>query len=296
LVLSLRQPRSVTGGSLKFNYKTKSNKYGLRADFSYLLLRSFKMSKEIIVAKYGSETVTDLSRIAGYARDIAKMQERYGIIVVTSGAAALGEMVWKSRQLGDELPSKQVRATMGSARISAAWDSALWRCGHSSMQILATPHEINDPEERPELRSVLLEGLERGLVANVNGNDAMTGELVAEIEHLYDNDGTGAHIAMLTSAAAYVMHSSRGGFFDERGKEVRCLMPDKYAWALAIAAERDERAITQEQRIGTGGLTKKLEAGIRAAQNGINAAVVIAGTPLQASINGEAGTFIPAVA
>ena len=253
------------------------------------------MSKEIIVAKYGSETVADLSRINEYAQDIAGVHERYGLIVVTSGAAALGEIVWQQRYPGRMLPSKQMLATMGSARISAAWDDALWEYGISSMQVLGTPHEIEDPIERPELRSVWQEGLDEGFVPNFNGNDAMTGDLVAEIEHLYDNDGTGAHIADLMDASAYIMHSSRGGFFDESSKEVSCLCPDMYDWALDIARTRDAEAVIRGE-ISNGGLTKKIEAGIRRAQAGGNAAIVLAGTPLEASIAGEAGTFIPAVA
>ncbi len=254
------------------------------------------MIRETITAKYGSETVADLSLIDQYAQDIASMHETHNVIVVTSGAAALGEMIWVERYgQEDELPSKQVLATMGSARISNAWDEALWRHGISSMQVLGTPHEIMDPFERPELKSVLTEGLERGMVPNVNGNDAMTRLLVAEIEHLYDNDGVGALIMSLMGLGAYVMHSSRGGFFDEDGKEVSLLLPDQYDWALDIARQRDEQA-KLEKKLGTGGLTKKMEAGIRVAQGGANAAIVKAGTPLKASISGEAGTFIPAVA
>lgn len=254
------------------------------------------MIKETITAKYGSETVADLSRIYDYAQDIAEMHDTYNVIVVTSGATALGRLIWQDRYGDERLPSKQVLATMGSAQISNAWDEALWKNGISSMQVLCTPHEIVDPTERPELKSVLMEGLERRMVPNVNGNDAMTRLLVDEIEHLYDNDGVGALIMTLMGLGTYVMHSKRGGFFDEHGQEVSCLLPDQYEWALDIARQRDEQAKAKKNKIGTGGLTRKLEAGIRVAQGGANASIVKAGTPLRLSTSGTAGTFIPAVA
>lgn len=257
--------------------------------------------KEIIVEKFGTETVAnqkgaDYARIDCYAHDIAGAMDRYDFVVVSSGATAIGKSICNTRHVDKPLPSLQLQATMGSANLNKIWEDCFASYGVTATQILATPHEIDDPLEKPELQRVITESHQfGGIVPVFNGNDAMTRELVDDLDKFADNDGFSEHICALVGASKLIIYTKKGGFFDENWREVSCLEPKDYDWALGVAQERSDYTNgSTSEAMSRGGMPKKLAAVIRAADAGTDSYIAQAGTPLDDVLAGEAGTFVPA--
>src|SRR5262245_25069411 len=95
-------------------------------------------SEEIMVFKYGSETVAsemgvNQARLNGYAEQLSRLPG--GLIVVTSGAVLTG------KTLAPEIKDDQVLAGIGSAEIVGAWGRAFRHYGRLVGQVLATDNE-----------------------------------------------------------------------------------------------------------------------------------------------------------
>lgn len=258
--------------------------------------------KEIIVEKFGTETVAnkngaDWTRIDDYAKDISSAMDRYDFVVVSSGATAIGKSICKKRFGDKPLPSLQLQATMGSASLNKIWEERFASYGVTATQILATPHEIDDPKEKPELQRVISESHKYGGIVPVfNGNDAMTRELVDDLDKFADNDGFSEHISALVGASKLIIYTQKGGFFDENWSEVSCLEPKDYEWAIGVTQDRAKDAYeSSSEKISRGGMPKKLAAVIRAAQAGTDSYIARAGTPLDVVLAGESGTIVPAI-
>lgn len=254
--------------------------------------------KEIIVEKSGSELASNQNYIAERVRDIASIQDEYSMVVVSSGAAAIGRQVWRNMYGDRKLPSLQVLATMGSARLNVCWEDAFAKVGLVATQILATPHEIHDPIEQPELERVTRESLDAGMIPVFNGNDAMTRELVDDLKRFADNDGYAQHIACLLGAKALILRTKKGGLYNESDIEVPCIMPEEYSWAENLVIERAAAAepVNEAEAISRGGMPTKLPAAIRAARANVDAYIVGPEPSIGEVLAGKAGTYLPAVA
>lgn len=252
--------------------------------------------KDVLVLKYGSEAVTngqgvDMECIGLYSDDIQEAQERYNTIVVSSGAAAMGRWLWEEHGGGEEMPTPQEQAMMGSAYACIGWQSELLKRGIFSGQLLTTHHEIEDKIERPVLSEALYNCFERGIVPIVNENDALSIKELAKLAFGGDNDGIAAHIARLVGAKHLILFTKRGGFFDEDRQEVREIRPEQRSWALDIAKRRQTDRQAKGKK-GRGGMPSKLHHGFKAADAGTGTHIARAGARIEAVLDGEEGTYL----
>src|SRR2546421_7059297 len=171
-----------------------------------------------IVVKVGSSLLVDseASRakeewLASLAEDIARLhQEKRDVLVVSSGAIALGRAVLKLPRGSLKLEDSQAAAAGGQIALARTWAEALGRHGISAGQILVT---LGDTEERRRYlnaRSTIAKLLEWHSVPVINENDT-----VATNEIRYgDNDRLYARVAPLASAALFVLLSDVESLYD----------------------------------------------------------------------------------
>src|SRR5277367_5928504 len=171
-----------------------------------------------IVVKVGSSLLIDAAAgrvkqgwLASLVQDVARLHgERRDILVVSSGAIALGRSLLKLPPGPLKLEDSQAAAAVGQIALARTWSEALGRHGIGAGQILVT---LGDTEERQRYlnaRSTIDKLLEWRAVPVINENDT-----VATTEIRYgDNDRLAARVATMVSADLLVLLSDVDGLYD----------------------------------------------------------------------------------
>src|ERR1044072_781883 len=215
-----------------------------------------------IVVKVGSSLLVDSAAgrvhedwLISLAGDIAGLHaERRDILVVSSGAIALGRALLKLPKGSLRLEDSQAPAAVGQIALARTWAEALGRHNIAAGQILLT---LSDTEERRRYlnaRSTIGKLLEWRSVPVINENDT-----VATNEIRYgDNDRLAARVATMASADLLVLLSDIDGLYDappgEGGGSLVPLVP-------RITPEIEAMAGASGSELSRGGMLTKIEAG-----------------------------------
>src|SRR6202163_3044504 len=171
-----------------------------------------------IVVKVGSALLVDSqagklkeSWLASLAADLAVLhRDKRDLLVVSSGAIALGRAVLKLPEGSLKLEDSQAAAAVGQIALARTWTEALSRHDITAGQVLVT---FGDTEERRRYlnaRSTIDKLLEWRAVPVINENDT-----VATTEMRYgDNDRLAARVATMVSADVVVLLSDVDGLYD----------------------------------------------------------------------------------
>jgi glutamate 5-kinase len=171
-----------------------------------------------IVVKVGSSLLVDAQAgklnenwLASLAADLAALHGgKRDVLVVSSGAIALGRVVLKLSAGQLELEDSQAAAAVGQIALARTWAEALSRHGMTAGQVLVT---LGDTEERRRYlnaRSTIDKLLAWRAVPVINENDT-----VATTEIRYgDNDRLAARVATMVSADLLVLLSDVDGLYD----------------------------------------------------------------------------------
>jgi len=215
-----------------------------------------------IVVKVGSSLLVDSGAgrvkeawLASLADDIAELHgEKRDVLVVSSGAIALGRAVLKLPKGALKLEDSQAAAAVGQIALARTWSEALGRHGIGAGQVLVT---LNDTEERRRYlnaRNTIAKLLEWRAVPVINENDT-----VATSEIRYgDNDRLAARVATMASADALVLLSDIDGLYDAppgRGTDAK-LIPVVERITPRIEAMAGDAA----SELSRGGMVTKIEA------------------------------------
>ncbi len=171
-----------------------------------------------IVVKVGSSLIVDSQAgklkeawLASLAADLAALHaDKRDVLVVSSGAIALGRAVLRLPPGPLKLEDSQAAAAVGQIALARTWTEALWRQHMTAGQVLVT---LGDTEERRRYlnaRSTIDKLLEWRAVPVINENDT-----VATSEIRYgDNDRLAARVATMVSADLLVLLSDVDGLYD----------------------------------------------------------------------------------
>jgi glutamate 5-kinase len=213
-----------------------------------------------VVVKVGSALLAEAGSgrvnrgwLESLAEDIAALRARgQEVVVVSSGAIALGR-----RQLGLpagrlRLEESQAAAAAGQIRLAHAWKEVLEQHGFAVAQVLLT---LGDTEERRRYlnaRNTLTTLLRLGAIPVINENDTVA---TAEIRY-GDNDRLAARVAQMVSADALVLLSDVDGLYtaDPRRDRQARLVP----LVEAITPEIEAMAGGSASDVGSGGMVTKL--------------------------------------
>lgn len=178
--------------------------------------RSWAEARRLVI-KIGSSLLVDAASgtlkadwLASLADDIAALRsEGREVIVVSSGAIALGRRALGLPQGSLRLEDSQAAAAVGQIDLAHAYEEAFRRLGLVAAQVLLT---LSDTEERRRYlnaRNTMATLLRLGAVPVVNENDT-----VATSEIRYgDNDRLAARVASMMSAHCLVLLSDVDGLY-----------------------------------------------------------------------------------
>lgn len=234
-------------------------------------------------ADWLSALVADLAGLAAGDREI---------LVVSSGAIALGRRPLELSGRSLKLEESQAAAAIGQIALARAWSESLDRHGLTAGQILLT---LGDTEERRRYlnaRSTIATLLRFGAIPVINENDT-----VATTEIRYgDNDRLAARVATMMSADLLILLSDVDGLYSAPPS----INPDAHLLTLVerITPEIEAMAGSAGSDLSRGGMLTKIEAAKIATASGTT--MVIAGGkslhPLRRISEGAACTWFLAEA
>jgi len=214
-----------------------------------------------LVVKIGSALLVDDGGLVRHAwlnalvDDIVRCRVRgQEVIIVSSGAIAVGRRHLGLAGRALRLEEKQAAAATGQIRLAHAYQEALGRHGITVAQILLTPDDTEARQRHLNARATFEQLLELGAVPVVNENDTIA---TAEIR-FGDNDRLAARVAQMTSADMLVLLSDIDGLYsaDPRHDPTARHIP----LVSEITAEIEAMAGSAPPGYSSGGMVTKLAA------------------------------------
>src|SRR5690348_6292721 len=214
-----------------------------------------------VVVKVGSSLIVGASRVnedwlASLAEDIAWLHgEKRDVLVVSSGAIALGRAVLKLPKGPLKLEDSQAAAAVGQIALARTWSEVLDKHGITAGQVLVTLQDTEERRRYLNARSTIDKLIEWRAVPVVNENDT-----VATSEIRYgDNDRLAARVATMMSADLLVLLSDIDGLYDKPPA------PGSGAQLVPVVAritpEIEAMAGVSASELSRGGMVTKIEAG-----------------------------------
>jgi glutamate 5-kinase len=248
-----------------------------------------KRAKRIIV-KVGSSTLTADGKVrpaafASLVRQVSQlMDEGREVVIVSSGAIAVGAHRLGWTHPGRSIPEKQAAAAVGQIGLIEYYGRRFARRGRSVGQVLLTRHGLEDRERFLNARRTLHQLLKLGVVPIVNENDTVATDEI----RFGDNDNLSATLVNVVGADLLVILTDVDGLLERRPT------PEDPKPALISVVDRITPALGKlasgaGSAFGSGGMLTKLEAAQTAGKSG--AATILCRGSLQNSLvraaNGE---------
>ena len=236
--------------------------------------------KRRIVVKVGTSTITNelgnsklrtMEELALALSDLQNMGNE--IVLVSSGAIAVGANKMRLKEPPREMRMKQAAAAVGQCENMFLYDKFFGYYDKTVAQILLNAEDIKQEEKKENLSNTFEALLENKIIPIVNENDSVSyTEIESEDKLFGDNDMLSAVVAVLCKADMLIILSDIDGFYD---KDPRFYKDAK----LISRVEEIDESIYQlaggaGSRRGTGGMRTKLQAAELATSQGIHTLVV----------------------
>ena len=204
--------------------------------------------------KLGSSTVVDGRGkfkkiwVTSLIKDIKKYLSGKKIVIVSSGAIALGQKYLKIRQKKIQLEMSQAIAAVGQIHLAGEFQKLFDKFNIKSGQILISPDDTEQRRRALNVRNTFSNLFKLKAIPIVNENDTTA---TAEIKY-GDNDRLAARVAQIIGADTLIIFSDVDGLYDKSKKIVKSVSRiDKEVYSL----------IDKKKNIyGSGGIITKLDA------------------------------------
>ena len=249
-----------------------------------------------LVVKVGTSTLTHASgelnfrNMDGLARVLSDIKNAgCEVILVSSGAIAVGVSKLSMPGRPEELRLKQAAAAVGQCELMHLYDKFFGEYGQTVAQILLTKEDVEQDDIRQNVVNTFHALLELGAIPIVNENDTVSFEEIESEQHKVfgDNDTLSAIVAVLCEADTLVLLSDIDGLYETDPRqdpdarlirEIRSITEDIQSVAGGAGSAR-----------GTGGMITKLAAAEIATEAGIDMIITNGARPqdLYAVMNGD---------
>ena len=220
------------------------------------------MKKQRIVVKVGTSTLTHDSgslNLRSMEHLVRALADLHGcgneIILVTSGAIAVGTARLGLSERPRELRMKQAAAAVGQCRMMHIYDKLFAEYNRSVAQILLTGVDIEHTERRQNFQNTLSRLLELDALPIINENDTVATD---EITSIGDNDTLAAIVCCCAKADLLVLLSDIDGLYTANPHT----HPEATLIPLVEEITPDVMALADGagSALGTGGMSTKLRA------------------------------------
>lgn len=223
--------------------------------------------KKRIVIKIGSSSLThaqtgrlNLQKLEVLVRELCDLQNQgKDVVLVSSGAIAVGTAALGLKEKPFELKKKQACAAVGQARLMMIYQQLFSEYNHTAAQILMTRNTMVNNINRKNAENTFNELLALNVIPIVNENDSISTYESQFVEKFGDNDTLSAVVAALIDADLLILLSDIDGLFTDDPNT----NPD--ACFIDTVENLDEKFLnmgksTTGSKVGTGGMATKLTA------------------------------------
>lgn len=241
--------------------------------------------KRRIIVKVGTSTLTneegksDLRNMEKLARVLADIHNLGNeVVLVSSGAIAVGANKMRLAEQPKELRMKQAAAAVGQSENMFLYDKFFGYYDKTVAQILLNAEDIAQEEKKENLSNTFEALIEQGVIPIVNENDSVSYTEIESEEKLFsDNDVLSAVVAVLCGADLLVILSDIDGFYD---RDPRLYKDAKLLDRIEeINDETYRLAGGAGSRRGTGGMRTKVQAAELATSQGTSMLVTNGNRP-----------------
>lgn len=214
-----------------------------------------------IVIKVGTSTLTHASgklnirRVEKLCKVMSDLKNSgHELVLVSSGAIAMGVGKLNLKKRPDDMPGKQAAAAVGQCELMYVYDKLFSEYHHNVAQLLLTGADLEDAGRRLNFQNTMARLLEMGALPVINENDTVA---TAEIA-VGDNDTLGAIVAANTGAELLVLLSDIDGLYT--ADPHRCPDAELIPEVPELTDEIFALAGGSGSALGTGGMVTKLHA------------------------------------
>ena len=233
-----------------------------------------------VTVKVGTSTLThstgnlNIRRMESLVKVLSDLKNAgHEIVLVSSGAIAMGVGKLPIHEKPKDIPGKQAAAAVGQCELMYTYDRLFTKYNHVVGQILLTKEDFEVEERRSNLENTLFKLLEFGALPIINENDTIS---TAEIA-VGDNDTLSAIVARAAKSDLLILLSDIDGLYTAD--------PHKHPEATLI---HEVKEITEDvialaggagSDFGTGGMATKLSAAKIATEAGMDMVIANGANP-----------------
>lgn len=233
-----------------------------------------------IVVKVGTSTLThstgmlDIRRVEQLCRVISDLKNAGNeMILVSSGAIAMGVGKLNLSKRPDDIPGKQAAAAVGQCELMYTYDKLFSEYNHTVAQILLTGSDVKDDVRHENFKNTVSALLRLKALPIINENDTVSTDEIS----VGDNDSLGAIVAATVGADILILLSDIDGLYTADPRK------DPAATLISAVGEiNDEiRALAggKGSQFGTGGMSTKINAAAICAEAGIDMVIANGADP-----------------
>lgn len=231
--------------------------------------------KKRIVIKIGSSSLThkytgmlNLGKVEKLIRVVTDLHNQgMEIILVSSGAIAVGRKTMGHIGRPSSTSEKQALAAIGQARLMTTYQKIFAEYNQIAAQILITKNIMLNETSRRNARNTFDELLKMGAIPIVNENDTISTNEIEMVDTFGDNDRLSSIVAAIVGADLLIMLSDIDGMYsddpntnpDAKFIEVVNKITDSFA---------EMGKSSSASNVGTGGMSAKIAAARIATDSG----------------------------
>ena len=210
-------------------------------------------SKKIVI-KLGSSTVVDNKGkfkkkwVTSLIKDLKKFRGKNHLVIVSSGAIALGQNYLKIKKKKIKLEMSQAIAAVGQIHLAGEFQKLFDKYKIKTGQILISPDDTEQRRRALNVRRTFDNLFKLKAIPIVNENDTTA---TAEIKY-GDNDRLAARVAQIVGADTLIILSDVDGLYDKSKKIIKTVS--------SIDSNINSLIDNKKNLYGSGGISTKLDA------------------------------------
>lgn len=222
-------------------------------------------NRKRIVIKIGSSSLMhkdtgrlNLRKIEQLVRTLVDLKNSgKDVILVSSGAIAVGRTAIGLHEKPDELPVKQACAAIGQAKLMMVYQKIFAEYSAIAAQVLMTKATVTTDTSRKNAENTFNELLKLGAIPIVNENDTVSTYEIKQVQTFGDNDRLSAIVTSIVGADLLILLSDIDGLYTDdpnTNQDARFISQvDRIDDDLL-----DMGKSTSGSNVGTGGMATKL--------------------------------------
>ena len=233
-----------------------------------------------IVIKIGTSTLThetgriNIRKVEQLCKIFSDIKNAgHEIILVSSGAIAMGVGKLNIGEKPDDIIGKQAAAATGQCELMYVYDQEFSKYNHNIAQLLITDYDVENENHHRNFRNTIFRLLEYGVIPIINENDTIS----TEEFNIGDNDTLGAIVSVSVKADLLILLSDIDGLYDSNPR----INPEAklISEVREITADIENMAQGKGTAFGTGGMETKIHAAKMVTEKGIDMIITNSNNP-----------------